>query len=487
MSIIKNAQANIRNCYILIVTLLHLEKNINEDTKRKQFILNFLSISMTTFLSLLLILSLYSLLENKTNYIGVPATILFLFIIASLISVFFSKKGKTTIGGIIILSLIYICILYGSIHWGADLPTVLIALFLTVLMSGILINSRMGFVCAIILSVHLGIFNYIENDFFLKTDYSWKKELFNKFDVIEYPSLLIFASLFSWLSNDRLEKSLKKSREAEIKLQLERDNLEEIVIERIKIIKRMQIEKINSMYRMVEFGRISSGLFHDIINPLTDITLNLQMLKIEEAKYSIKHLIPSIHRIENLIRQSKKHIRIDSTYTLFNIREEILSVVCILKYKSNKNMINVELEDANEPIDLYGSQTLFSHIIMNLVSNAIDSHIQTPDDNKLKEKRFVKITTKINTNELVIKIIDNGNGIDKDIMENIFEPFYTTKKELGCGIGLSATRHVLEKYFNGKIEVESQIKKGSIFMLSIPLAGDRKPQNHQFDSVELLK
>jgi len=295
----------------------------------------------------------------------------------------------------------------------------------------------------------------------------------NQIDVIEYSSLLIFVAFFSWISNNQLEKSLRRSRMAEARLQTERDNLEIKVQERTEEIKNLQIEKINSMYRMVEFGRISSGLFHDIMSPLTNISLNLQMLKIEEVKETIKHLIPSIRKMEDIILKSRKHIKIDSTYTLFDVRKEIQSVVEILKSKAVKNNVHILLSKKNFNIEVYGSITFFSHIIMNLISNAIDSHDQNLNprlNNGVKNRVIILIKT--NTEKLTIKVTDNGCGIQSEIIDKIFEPFYTTKQENGCGIGLSATKHILEKYFNGTISVKSRLEKGTTFTIAIPFKKD---------------
>jgi signal transduction histidine kinase len=468
---IKNINIIVKKIYLMyriIKTKKFIGNVKNEEVKRKMVILNTLSLSIITFLILLLILSIYSSFKNTSVYINLSSGIIFLSILLSIISFLLSQKGRILLSSFIILTLIYGCIFYGSIKWGVDLPTVLIALFIVVLMSGILINSKAGLVCAIIFSIHLSCFNYMTNNHLIKIDYNWKKDFFNTLDVIEYSSLLIFASVFSWLSNSQLEKSLKRSRNAEIKIQTEKDNLEIKVKERTEEIKNMQIDKINSMYRMVEFGRISSALFHDIINPLTNITLSLSTLKVNDAKNSIELLIPSIKKIENLIQQSKKHIKIDKTYSIFNVKKEILSVTDILKSKLNKNMVKIIIK-THPNIELYGSQTLFSHIIMNLLSNGIDSHDDKFKQDIIAKNKFIILKIKINLNYLNIKVTDNGCGINKNIISNIFEPFYTTKKEQGCGIGLSSTKHILEKYFDGKICVKSQIKKGTSFIINIPL------------------
>jgi signal transduction histidine kinase len=470
MSKINNLLKKITDIYYFAKYKLFFDDTSFEDLKRKKFILNILCLSMVAFFSLLLILSVYSFLQNTEKYSGVSAIVIIIFIAISLLSFWFSKIGRPLWGSLLVLSLIYACILYGSIHWGADLPTVLIALFITVLISGILINSKAGLICAILLSVHLWLFKYAASNKIVSINYDWKDGVFNQIDVIEYSSLLIFASLFSWLSNNQLEKSLVRSREAEKRLQMERDNLETKVVERTEEIKTLQIDKINSMYRMVEFGRISSGLFHDIMSPLTNISLNLQILKTEEVKETLTYLIPSIKKMETLIQQSKKHLKIDTNYTVFNIQQEILSVIEILKSKAIKSQTRIILSKKHRDAELYGSQTLFSHIIMNLLSNGVDAHSKDLNEKPSGEiNKKVIILIKIKSDTIYIKVIDNGHGIKEEIINKIFEPFYTTKQEHGCGIGLSATKHSLEKYFNGKISVKSKLQKGSTFTVAIPI------------------
>ena len=438
---------------------------INEkDILRKKFILKTLYITIISFLSILILLSIYNI-NKGLNSNGVPLSLLMCFIIINIYGLFLSNKGRIKISSTIILLTIYTCILYGSITWGADLPTVLVTLFITVLISGILINSKFGLMVALALSAHLTFFNYIEKNNILKIDHEWKRYEFRLDDVLEYSILLIFAAMFSWLSNNQMEKALIRSENTEIELQKEKDSLEDKIRIRTKEIELLQIEKINSMYRMVEFGRISSGLFHDIINPLTDISINLQLLEIDQAKKTIDRIIPSINKIERIITQSKKHIQMDESNSIFSIIDEIKAVIQLIESKSNKNKVQVIIKESSVDIQIYTPQILFSHIIMNLVSNAIDSYT----DNVI-EDRVVIIDTKIIDKNLKITVSDNGCGMNEDVMKRIFEQFYTTKNSnRGCGIGLSATKYVLEKYFNGNIYVISTVDKGTTFTVTIPI------------------
>ncbi len=483
------------------------------NVKRKQIILNILCFGMIIFFLLLLLLVMYSPREQGTEHVVVSIFILLLFLIISIVSLLLSQKGKTFPSSLIVFILIYTCICYGSINWGTDLPTVLIALFITVLMSGILINSKSGLLTAILLSLHLYIFYYLASHQIITPNYAWKNDTFNLLDVIEYSSLLIFAALFSWLSNSQLEKTLVKYKESEALLQIEKDNLEIKVKERTEEIKALQIDKINSMYRLVEFGRISSGLFHDIMSPLTNITLNLQMLKIDEVKAEIKNLTPSIKKIDNLITQSRKHIKIDNTYTHFDVGDEITSVMDILKSKAVSSGVKLIFPTKNQSAMLYGSPTLFSHIIMNLISNGIDAHGESSgresggesskesgrepicesagEDHNIKSKIVTikikqgahKMPSVPTAKNIFIKVSDNGEGIAPEIIQKIFEPFYTTKQERGCGIGLSSTKHILEKYFYGTIGVKSRLGKGTTFTMMMPVVTSDTPPTEETKSL----
>ncbi len=439
-----------------------------EDIKRKKLILNTLCLSIFVFLFLLITISSYSLLREKSDYDGIPIIILFLYLFFVFLAFYLYRKNRIKLSSSIIIGLLYGCICYGSYKFGIDLPTVILAMFILVSITGILINSKLGIFVSFLMSIHMLIFNYIERNNLLSINNGWKFEDLAVDDVIEYSFLLIFAAVISWLNNIQLHKSLKRSRDAEKQLQQEKDSLDIQVKEKTEEIKKMQIEKINSMYRLVEFGRISSGLFHDIITPLTNVILNIKEIKNPSAEDTLKHLAPSIKRMDLLIQQAKKQIRTDHGIENIYVHNEIHNVLELLKSKALKNNIRLVFEkNKQDGRTINGSPVLFSHIITNLVSNAIDSYLYTQQETPHKN-RTVTIKIKYIHNGLSTKITDRGCGIPRDMTDKIFDPFYTTKDDQGFGIGLSSTKHILEKYFNGKITLKSQVQKGTTFTLIIP-------------------
>lgn len=442
---------------------MNKSKEGDYDIVRKK-ILETLCVSSVTFLIALFFIYLSSLYDNGKNKIE-EILIIFASILVNIASFIFNRRGKILTSGLLISTLLYGCILYGSLHWGVELPTVLILLFILVIITGTLIDYKTGLIVLLGLSVHMEIFYYFEKNNIIITDNSWKKYYFDADDMFKYSIILIFALIFSWLSNKHLEKAFKKAEIAELKLREETSNIEKRVTERTEEIKNLQLDKINSMYRLVEFGRISSGLFHDIINPITDISLNLQLLNTEEVSKTLQYLIPSIKKMEKIIHQSKKHIRITDGVEKFDINNEILSTIEMLSSKSRQKSIKILMSKKSINETIYGSEALFSHVITNIISNAIDSFEQQP----MRINKIIKIITTKKINYIQIKITDNGCGIEDVILKNIFEPFYTTKKDSGFGIGLSATKHIIEKYFNGIIKVKSMPEKGTSFIITIPI------------------
>ena len=85
--------------------------------------------------------------------------------------------------------------------------------------------------------------------------------------------------LVSWLSNKEIEKALKRAKRSEIALKKERDGLEIEVERRTEELKKAQLEKLTIFYRFSNYGRIAAGLFHDIANPLTQVSLSLSRIE----------------------------------------------------------------------------------------------------------------------------------------------------------------------------------------------------------------
>lgn len=233
---------------------------------------------------------------------------------------------------------------------------------------------------------------------------------------------------------------------------------------------RAQTEKINQLYRFAEFGKLSYGIFHDLMNPLTAISLNLGQIQISKYKElsdvrtNLDQAMKATKKMETFITSVKKQIVKQGEIKYFSLNEEIEEAIEILTHKARK--INVVITfKSDEDIKIHGEDMKFNQIITNIISNSIDSY----EGIERKDRREVEVELYRLNNEVHINVQDYGSGVSKDIAERIFEPFFTTKDtSKGTGIGLSSTKHIVEKNFHGIITMESKDGKGTKFFIKFP-------------------
>jgi len=101
-------------------------------------------------------------------------------------------------------------------------------------------------------------------------------------------------------------------------------------------------------------------------------------------------------------------------------------------------------------------------VIQNLIENGLDSLSEDP-----KTGKEISVDASIHENKLHLRIRDNGCGIDKEVIDNIFDPFYSTK-ETGTGLGLYIVNTEIENN-NGTIAVESAKGRGTVFDVTLPI------------------
>ncbi len=232
----------------------------------------------------------------------------------------------------------------------------------------------------------------------------------------------------------------------------------------------MQLESMGQLYRFAEFGKLSSGLFHDLVNPLTAVSLNMEMVKSTDSRDGagsgqyLNRALAATRKMEDFITSVRKQISRQENKGIFCMDEEVRQVIDILSFKAQR--ASVEVVFVNEkPVETYGDNIKWSQVALNLISNAIDSY--NGEDSPLHREILVTLIQTGGT--VVFSVQDYGVGIPPEHVTKLFEPFFTTKTaRTGMGIGLSLVRGIIEKEFKGKIVVESTPGLGSIFTVTIP-------------------
>ena len=184
----------------------------------------------------------------------------------------------------------------------------------------------------------------------------------------------------------------------------------------------------------------------------------LEILKESKIEVSITNEMQK--DIDRLERITDRFSKIGS---LSNLEETDVSLVIknaieYLKTRVSNNtnfIINIENDQVFVPLNT----VLFEWVIENLIKNSVDA---------IKGSGDVVISLLDKKNNIEIKIQDNGLGIDKSIIKNIFKPGVTSKKR-GWGLGLSLSKRIIEQFHKGKIFVVSSEKgKGAIFCIILP-------------------
>ncbi|KPJ55188.1 hypothetical protein AMJ47_01590 [Parcubacteria bacterium DG_72] len=264
-----------------------------------------------------------------------------------------------------------------------------------------------------------------------------------------------------------VQRDITERKQAEEALQKEKDLLEVKVEQRTKELKKVQIEKMSQLYRFAEFGRLSTGLFHDLVNPLTAVSLNIERIEGQpETKEYLDRAIKATKRMENFISAVRKQMSHQESKALFFLTKQIQQAIQILLYKAQELNIKITFFP-NENIQTYGDPIKFSQIITNLINNAVDAYSKT--NKEINKRREIEIKLSQRDNIISLTVEDWGCGISKEVISKIFQPLFTTKNaKQGIGMGLSLIKTIIEKDFHGNIKVESYENKGTKFIIKFP-------------------
>lgn len=226
--------------------------------------------------------------------------------------------------------------------------------------------------------------------------------------------------------------------------------------------------------RLAAMGEMIANIAHQWRQPLS--RLNLMISNIEDA-YDFNDLNENYFKEQieksQVIIQDMSTVIDDFRYffdpkdqkKFFEPQAQIKSALEMLNDRIQINEVEIQVFENNK-LDLFGYSSQFSQVILNIINNSIDAL-------KLVEKnRLIKIFIEYKGTNIELKIVDNGGGVSEENIPKLFDPYFTTKdKDAGTGIGLYMTRLIIERNFNGKIEV-SNIENGLMTSINIPIKGE---------------
>ncbi|QDF28373.1 ATP-binding protein [Halarcobacter anaerophilus] len=253
--------------------------------------------------------------------------------------------------------------------------------------------------------------------------------------------------------NDNLEDlvEIKTKELQELNESLEKRVEEEI--EKSKTKDRMLFQQ----NKMAAMGEMLSNIAHQWRQPLSSISAAISSLKLQNElgvvdpsgfQSTCDLILRNSKYLSQTIEDFKNFFRQDREKSKFLLKKSILENISLLKDKLKHDQIRVILS-IDEKVELYGYKNEFQQAILNIINNSVDALNSKKDI----EKKVIVIECSNKT--LTIK--DSAKGIKEEIINRIFEPYFTTKHQSqGTGIGLYMTREILTKHMNFAIEVNNE-------------------------------
>lgn len=225
-------------------------------------------------------------------------------------------------------------------------------------------------------------------------------------------------------------------------------------------------------------GQISTGIIHEINNPLSYIDINIDTLEsmLDEVKSGDSEVMNELHDIVDDLKQGIGSIKgiadglkrftcrsWSTDFEDFQLNEEINTIlkICRNEYKSHAEL-DFQPGDI-EPIR--GDAGRIKQVLLNLIINA--SHaIKDKDDLNMG---MISVRTRQVDGHVVCEVADTGTGIPEHICDKVFESFFTTKVNgKGTGLGLSLSKRIIEEEHRGQLTFVSEADKGTTFIIKLP-------------------
>ena len=242
--------------------------------------------------------------------------------------------------------------------------------------------------------------------------------------------------------------------------------------ERDEKLKEQTKNQIMKSEKLAMIGRLAAGVAHEINNPLGGILVYSHLL-LEDTpgsdpkRANLEKIIRETTRCKDIVRSLLDFARPgEPKIELSSLNETIEGVLSLVEKQVLFHNITIEKDLARDLPRIAFDKSQLQQVFMNIVLNAAEA---------MDGKGKLTIRTQISVDGSYgeAKFTDTGHGIPKENFENLFEPFFTTKKPgEGTGLGLSISYGIVKKH-SGKIEVESEVGKGTTFTIKLPLKKEK--------------
>ena len=262
-----------------------------------------------------------------------------------------------------------------------------------------------------------------------------------------------------------LQAKIKESNLAEISLRKES-------AERLRAVEalRENEQMLIHQSRQAAMGEMINNIAHQWRQPLNTLGLEIQQLLLfydqgefdrEFLENGVKSSMELIKHMSETIDDFRNYFKPDKEKAEFKVHEAIVNSLSLLEGSLQPSKINIEIIPKDDPV-ICGFQNEFAQVLINIVNNAKDAL----NERKISDPR-VAINLFREKGSAIVTITDNAGGIPDEILEKVFDPYFTTKGQQGTGVGLFMSKAIIEKNMGGRLSVRN-VADGAEFRVEVP-------------------
>lgn len=303
------------------------------------------------------------------------------------------------------------------------------------------------------------------------TEYDSVRERVNGVIALEIMGFAILAALTFYMLSRRAWSQSQSFRRESAELRLLNARLSREIAEREKVQKNLEVAELTlaQSSKLAALGEMSAAVSHELNQPLAAMKtylagarLLLQRKRPEEALSSFQRIDDLIERMGAITRQLKSYARKGGeAFEPVDLRNALSSALSMMEPQLKARVVRITRTLPRQPVMVMADRIRLEQVIINLLRNALDA---------TKDVSAPQIDLLLSAGELAtLRVRDNGHGIKE--LDNIFEPFYTTKKPgEGVGLGLAISSGIVTD-LGGRLTAHNAEGGGAVFEMQLPVLG----------------
>ena len=227
--------------------------------------------------------------------------------------------------------------------------------------------------------------------------------------------------------------------------------------------------------RLAAIGRLTSGVAHEVKNPINAIVVHLELLREKmreidpDTRRHMDIIGSEIHRLDRVVQMLVDFNRpVELRLTDFDLRRLVEDVALLAAPEAARQGVEVRTQLSSEALPVRADNDLIKQALLNVVLNGVQA---------MSQGGALDISARQYEAAAAIEVRDEGGGIAPEVQDKVFNLYFTTKKA-GSGIGLAMSYRVLQLH-NGAIDFVTELGRGTTFRLVLPLAGETEQVSAQ--------